>query len=215
MIADVKNLILLPAAVLWLATNRQKPRWLALLGFYLLLSMSVELTAWILGKVERNNALVYNVFSIFDFVGINWMLYHINPIRRQSRLFILASSVIAGLVLVSCLTNLNIVESHFMSFIFVTGLMLVAHSLLVLMRLASSSEESLMRTGEFWFCSSVLLYYTCSVPSLGLAMHFAQTRTDFAISLLNLNDIAFVGKFVLIIIAIWMWKKTINHVEGR
>jgi hypothetical protein len=131
---------------------------------FLFLTLVVELIGFNLGQ---NNALLYNIFSTFEFC---FYLVMINLIitRRSVKMIITVTTVIYAL---TALINIFFIQKPnvFHTTTYSLGCLVVVafciYYFFELFRLPTS--VNLMNNPAFWICSGLLFFYCCSFPLYG------------------------------------------------
>ena len=161
------------------------PRYLKTFPFFMLITLIVEITAWLLLQYKINVTLLYIVFTSFEFMFYLFVIaYSIYNLKvRKIILWLLA--VYPVLVL---LNRLFIQQKSFHTITYSIGcLLVVAACIFYFFELFQSTHSvNLIKEPAFWICSGLLFFYCCTFPLIGLWNYLHNLP---GIILKNLNDI--------------------------
>lgn len=133
----------------------------------MLITLIVEVSAWLLIKYKINVTLLYIVFTSFEFMFYLFVIaYSIYNLKvRKIILWLLA--VYPVLVL---LNRLFIQHKSFHTITYSIGcLLVVAACILYFFELFQSTHSvNLIKEPAFWICSGLLFFYCCTFPLIGL-----------------------------------------------
>jgi hypothetical protein len=141
---------------------------------FLFLSLVIEVICSYYAHINKNNTVIYNFFSTFEFCFYIWILSilitNINW-RRVMRLSVIIYPVLA-------LININFIQGlkTFHTVTYSIGcLLVVLFTIAYLMELFRSAKSSgLITNPAFWICLGLLLFYCCSFPLYGLINYWAK-----------------------------------------
>ncbi|OQP58503.1 hypothetical protein [Niastella populi] len=143
------------------------PRYLKAFPFFMLITLVVEVTAWLLLQYKINVTLLYIVFTSFEFMFYLFIVaYSIYNLKvRKIILWLLA--VYPVLVL---LNRLFIQQRSFHTITYSIGcLLVVAACIFYFFELFQSTHSvNLIKEPAFWICSGLLFFYCCTFPLIGL-----------------------------------------------
>ncbi len=141
-----------------------------------------------------NNSLLYNLFSLFEFLLILSMLTLTMPAWR-------------GLVGVACAAGVlamlgNAWVDNPVDFLLTEGILLMALILSVLLlavlwRLAETSDDPLPRVPEFWLYMGFLLYYGGLIPVIGMSRYLYAENPALANRLYVIMPVLCILRYVL------------------
>lgn len=156
-------------ASLSMAFRRDAPPYLRFFSLFLLATGIVELTASYLFVHRRNNIVMYNLFSVVEFLFYFFVLYQAIHNRKAKRIVF----HISWIYLLLCSINMAFVQKiiAFHSMTYALGCLLIAavsiYYFLELFQLEHS--VNLAREPAFWICSGLLFYYACSFPIIAFS----------------------------------------------
>ena len=213
MIFDLKNFTILATLVAWFFVAKKKEKWLPFVGVFLALSLATELSAVWLRDNGYSNALVYNMFIPIDYVLSGLILSRVGPGKPRSMKVLLYASPLFLLVAVIFLLSKSPLIWVASSVLLVSGLIVAIQSTVVLFTLAQMIDIPIMKHPGFWIALSPFFFFTCFVPSFGLAMYFGDTNSDLAMKLYNIMDYFFFLRYSLILIGLGLLLKGRFNVE--
>lgn len=147
--------------------QRGVPRYLRLFPIFLLMTLSVELTAFVLAKQQIGTVFLFKIFITIEFEFYLYTVYHI--IRGEKvKKFIIYALIIYPIV---AIINISLVDKNaFSSVSYSVGCLLTVtvciYYFFELFRLPKAIN--LLREPAFWICTGLLFYYSCSFPLFGL-----------------------------------------------
>ena len=143
--------------------------YLRLFPLFLLLTLTVILVSIYLLAHSKNNTLLYNFFTSFEFCFYFFILYRIIQ-KRLAKTIIFYILCIYPLI---ALFNIFFIQglTSFHSVTYALGcLLIVTICIYYFFELFQLSHSiNLARQPAFWICSALLFFYACSFPIFGLA----------------------------------------------
>lgn len=172
-------------ASLTLFFQRGIPKYLKTFPFFLLITINVEITSYVLIKNKMNVTMLFIVFTAFEFVFylfiISYCIYNI----KVRKLILWLMAIYPILVII----NRNFIQvKSFHTITYSIGcLLVVAACIYYFFELFQFTHSvSLVKEPAFWICSGLLFFYCCTFPLIGL---WNQLRGLPDIILRNLNGI--------------------------
>lgn len=177
-------------ASLTLYFQREAPRYLKLFPIFLLLTLLVELTGFLLTRYKIDNVFLYKIFIAIEFEFYLYTLYGIIRSKKFKKVILYALCTYPLITFINTwLVDLN----AFNSVSYSVGCLLVVLSCIYyffeLFRLPKA--VNLSREPAFWICTGLLFYYSCSFPLYGLynflftASGIILRNLGFILTLLN------------------------------
>jgi hypothetical protein len=154
---------------LTIAFRRENVLYLRLFSPFLMTTAIVEVLGFYLLVRRENNTILYNLFSIVEFLFYFFVLNRIIHNRTAKRIifqisWIYALLSVANIIFVQKITVFNTMT-------YSLGCLLIAavciYYFLELFQLPHA--VNLARQPAFWICSGLLFYYACSFPLFGFA----------------------------------------------
>jgi len=180
----------------------ESSNYLKLFPPFLLSTLVVELLGSYLGHVEKNNVILYNFFSVFEFAFYLFIisLAISNPVMKR------IIRISAVLYIIVAVINILFIQKMktFHTITYSLGCLLIVISciyyFLELFRIPQSIK--LKNNPAFWICSGLLFFYCCGFPLYGLinfwsdisklvVRNFGEIVTILNIFLYSLFTIAF------------------------
>jgi hypothetical protein len=186
-----------------LVYRKNTPIYLRLFPPFLLLTLVAEIYGSYLYTKGKNNIVLYNFFSTFEFVFYLYILRSVISNKKVQKII----WIVMTLFVVAALFNLSFVQKKgtFHSTIYATGCLLIVifciYYFLELFRFPQSGR--LYYNPAFWICTSLLFFYCCGFPLYGLlnewsgissliVENFTMIVTILNIFLYSLFSIAFI-----------------------
>lgn len=148
--------------------RRNIPKYLKLFPFFLLLTVIIEIIGWQLVDRGINTAILYNLFTTFEFEFYLFLLYNIIQSPKAKRTILYCICAYPLLVAVNiCFIQVN----AFHSITYALGCLLIVavciYYFFELFQLPKSVD--LKKEPAFWICSGLLFFYCCSFPLFALS----------------------------------------------
>jgi hypothetical protein len=151
-----------------LATRRKDPLYLRLFPFFLLITLSVELIGQHFKKAGQNNLILFNLFTVFEFMFYTYFFLVVIPgvtIKKITR-------IIFWLLPVICFANIFFIQGPdvFHTYTYVVGcLVMVALGITYFYRIFMIPERmNLLREPAFWISVGIIFFFVASVSILGV-----------------------------------------------
>lgn len=136
--------------------------------YFLMLTLVIELVAAWMSSKNRNTLILYNFFTLFEFLFYLWTLRQIIKKRMVKKLIGYAMVIL----LIFSLLNIFYIQGirRFQSYSYSIGsLLIVAFCIYYFYEIFLIPHSiNLLRQPPFWICSALLFYYTISFPIFGL-----------------------------------------------
>jgi|SRR5450432_1371569 len=156
-------------------------------SLFLLLSSIVEYIGWKLSMSFKNTVLLYNLFSLFEFLFYLFFFRSVFTSRRTKK----AITVVMIAYFAVALINMFFIQKNtFHSHTYVLGCLLVAiFSTAYFYFLFRFPETgSLVKNPFFWIGIGLLFYYTCTIPVYGLQNFITITVQHYNAVLTFIED---------------------------
>lgn len=161
------------------------PQYLKTFPFFLIITIIVEITAWLLMKERIDVTLLFCFFTAFEFeYYLLIIMYSIYKLKAK-RIISWVLAIYPVLVLI----NIFFIQpGKFHTITYSLGcLLIVAACIYYFFELFQSTHSvNLIKEPSFWICSGLLFFYCCTFPLIGL---WNQLRGLPSIFLQNLNAI--------------------------
>jgi hypothetical protein len=181
--------------------KKSNPLYLKLLPFFLMLTLSVELTGELLQGPGGNNLLVFNLFSIVEFMYYSWFFKMVTP-GKNAQVFI---RLTLYLLPVFCLVNIFLVQgpNFFHTYTYcLASIMMVILGILYFYRLFKSDGRlNLLREPAFWMSIGIIFFFTCSVSVIGVINYISTLPVIISKNLQKIFSLVNAFFYILFIIA--------------
>lgn len=169
---------------------------------FLLLTLLSELLGSYWESIRKNNVILYNFFSTFEFCFYLWIISLVINDRRWKRSVRMSIAIYALIAVINIFFIQKMQTFHTITY--AIGCLLIVlfcvYYFFELFRLPKS--EKLLKNPAFWICSGLLFFYCCGFPLYGLinfwqdisklvVKNFGQIVTILNIFLYSLFMIAF------------------------
>jgi len=151
--------------------NKNQPTYLKIIPYFLLLTILVELSGYLLAKYKLNfyNHLVYNNFFSIEFCFYLWVISRIVSNFKLKKLIL----TIDVLFTISFIINNFWGQGRglgFPSISYAVGSILIIFGGLIYFYelFQKPNDTPLFQQPAFWICSAIILYYTATFPVFGL-----------------------------------------------
>jgi hypothetical protein len=139
---------------------------------FLMVTLLVELLGFYLSTTGRDNTLLYNFFTSFEFVYYLWIVSLIISSRSAKRIIRIASLIYFLIALYNIFfIQKNVFHNVTYSFGSLVIVMAAIYYFLELFRLPKSVKLS--SSPSFWICSGLLFFYCCGFPLFGLLNYWS------------------------------------------
>ncbi len=174
---------------------QRKSLFLYFFPFYLLTTFFVEYLGIWLSNHGQTTTLLYNIFTIFEFMFYFWILRTIITNRKIKNILIYIMIVYPPLVILNMLF-LQKGTLQFHTFTYSLGCFIIVASAIVYFFELFQSDMStdLVRDPYFWICSGLLFFYSCGYPLFALTNFFAAPTNVF---IQNYNSISSILNILL------------------
>lgn len=173
-------------------------------------SLLVEFMGYYYGRQGINNVLLFNLYSVFQFIYIMHCFEKILDFK-------LLGSLKFFLPLI-CLLNIFLIQgpNTFHTYSFMIGsLTVIVLAITYLWKLFNTGKvESLLKNARFWFAIAVLLYFTTSVSVIGIFNYIATLPKSLItlsrIILLTVNTLF----YLLLLISMICERRTLRYTHS-
>ena len=148
--------------------QKHPPQYVNTFIIYISVTIIVEIIGWVYSVQKRNNLIFYNLYVTFNFP---YLLYLIRSflINEKVKKMLFWIAVIFPVV---ALINMVFIQGfHFFnSYSFIIGCMLIVMACIFYFyeRIKYPGPHSLVHDPTFWISTSLLFFYTCSLPLTGV-----------------------------------------------
>jgi hypothetical protein len=171
--------------------RKNVPEYLKLLPPFLLLTLLVELLGAYLASVNKNNLLLYNLFTVFSICFYLFIIKKIINNIKVKKIINIATALYAVIALVNIFYIQGVNTFHTVTFA-LGCLLLVVFCIYYFFELFTFPKSmDLKKNPAFWICCGLLFFYACSLPLYGFInfwMKFKFIVANFLtiITILNL-----------------------------
>jgi hypothetical protein len=179
---------------------KKEAAYLRLFPFFLLISIIIEISGYLIAEKGGDTNLLYNCFSIFEFVFYFFVLHEIIQNTRAKKIIFHAAWIYVILVILNFIFVQKI--TGFASMTYALGcLVIVAICIFYFLELFQLSQSvDLLRQPAFWICSGLLFFYVCTFPIFGLANYlrsFPAIITGNLAGIINLLNVFLYSSFTI------------------
>ncbi|MEZ4759905.1 MAG: hypothetical protein R2810_08960 [Flavobacteriales bacterium] len=213
-IQTLKYLVLLPAVILYLRLPAARPPWSWWTGGLLLAGMAVEGLGFWLASQGWSNLLYFNGYMVLEFALILGVQNSMTAARkgRVYRVSVAATIFLAALLQEGLGTDLR---SGFLTrTLVVGGLLLAVSGVDVLFRMARRSDSPLAGRADFWMLVSVVTYFLCFIPTMGLYHYVGEKDIVLAEAIYGINDYLFILRYGLLAYSLHLLGRNLKR-HGR
>ncbi len=182
--------------------------YLKILPFFLLLTLSVELTGQLFHDPKKGNVILYNLFTTFEFIFYTFVFLTIIPNKKIKQRI----KNIQYVLPVLCLLNIFLFQgpNTFHTYTYMLGcLIMIIYSITFFYQLFNSSEKfDLLREPAFWIAIAILFFYLSSFSVLGVLNTVANLPNVLKYNLQKILFIVNSFYYTLFIIAFLCQSKT-------
>jgi hypothetical protein len=187
--------------------------YLKVFPLFLLISMIAEIIAYMMAEKERDNTLVYNCFSVVEFIFYFFVLHEVIHSKKAKKIifhiaWIYVASVILNFIFIQKITEFSTTTYALGCLIIVA---ICIYYFLELFQLPSS--VNLLRQPSFWICSSLLFFYACSFPIFGFAKYINSLPSILVghlSGILNLLNVFLYSSFTIAFLCRARMKKSMS-----
>jgi len=143
-------------------------RYLNGLTIFLAISILMETFNHFRNKKFQNTLIIYNFFSVFEFLFYIWLLREIVKKPKPKKVFLYVLLIYPVVAMV----NIFFIQGRdkFASVSYGIGcLAIVVMSIYFFFELFQLTYSNLLKQPPFWICSALLFFYCCSFPIFGLS----------------------------------------------
>ncbi len=168
-------IFLIVAVIVGILTGRRtQPQYLKLLPYFLLLTLLVELVGQWYQERNRNNTLLFNLYSVTEFFFFSYFFSKAIPGNRYKKNIAWVKYILATI----CLVNIFLLQGPnvFHTYTFSLGcLIMVLLGLFYFYQLFhSDSMVNLLQEPAFWISIAVIFFFVCSISLLGALNNIAS-----------------------------------------
>ena len=144
---------------------------------FLFIALVVETSASYMASRGKSNAVLYNLYTVFEFCFYLWLLSLIianNKVKKIVRITILLYAVVAdfNILFVQKITTIHTITYSLGCLLIVSFCIYYFLELFILPK-----AVRLWNNPAFWICFGLLFFYCCSFPLIGLInywMHISK-----------------------------------------
>jgi len=183
-------------------TSRKSEPYLRYFSLFLLTTTLVELFATWLSIQNKNNTLVYNLYSIFEFNYFLYLFFHLTEKPSVKEIIKWISFTLPIICLVDIFLILGPTKFHTYTFILGAIIMdtLGIHYLIQIFN--SHKEYNLIRTPAFWIVIGIIFFYISTPSFLGVLNYVSSLPRHNTIQLTYLLVMVDSLYYTLFIIAL-------------
>ena len=181
--------------------QRPSPLYLRLFPFYFFITILVQQVGTYLSRHSIHNAILYNTFSVFEFI---FYFFVLREIVHNARI---KAIILVVLIIYPMIAFFNIfyfrMDSSFHSMTYAIGCAFIVVLCIIyfveLFQLPNATN--LKNEPSFWICTAILFSYACTFPYWGL-VNFVSTAPSIVINnLMTILMIINILSYSLFIIA--------------
>ena len=168
--------------------------------YFLLITLLVEILGWIYQQKGKNNLLLFNAYSVFEFAYLTWF-FKLVITGRSAQKFI---AVLFPLLPFACLLNIFFIQGlhSFHTYTYALGsICMVGMSILYLIQLfRSDSITNPVQLYTFWVTCAIIFFFTTSVSIIGIFNYVAvlsKPMVKLSQSILLIVDCIFYLLFII------------------
>ncbi len=158
-----------------LVYNKKKtPLYLNLFPPYLFLTLTAETWGTYLWSMGKNNLLLYNLFTTFEFCFYFWVISEMIKSKKIKKVVLLTIPFYILCVVINFIWGQTLASFHTITYSL--GCLLIVifciYYFLELFRLPKSVK--LQKDPSFWICAGLLFFYCCGFPLYGLINYWSE-----------------------------------------
>ena len=144
------------------------PLYLRLFPYFLLVTFVTEILGWQLANEDKNNAAIYNFFSVAAFIFYSYLIMQVIYSKKAKYIIRLVIIIYTVVSLFNILFIQKLDGFHTMTYSLGCFLIVVESIYYFLELFQYPRFINLMREPAFWIVSGLLFFYTCTLPVLGV-----------------------------------------------
>ena len=148
--------------------QKHPPHYINTFIIYISITIVVEIIGWFYSVQRENNLIFYNFYLVVNFPYLIYLIRSFLVNRKVKKML----GWIVLLYPVFAVTNIMFVQGlhNFNTYVFITGCTLVVMASIFYFyeRIKYPGPNSLLNDPTFWIATSLLFYYTCSLPLNGI-----------------------------------------------
>jgi hypothetical protein len=148
--------------------QKRLPEGLRLFPFFLMFTLVVEILGWRLSEIPKNNADLYNFFSVSAFTYYMYLLMEVVYSRKAKKIILYIMSIFAVIALSNILFIQKINSFHTMTYSIGCLLIVVISMYYFYEMLQVPRFIDLKKEPAFWIAAGLLFFYICTLPVLGV-----------------------------------------------
>lgn len=168
--------------------------------YFLLITLLVEIIGWIFQQKGKNNLLLFNAYSVFEFTYLTWFFKLVITGRRAQKFI----AVVYPLLPSACLLNIFFIQGlhSFHTYTYALGsICMVGMSILYLIQLFRSDNMiNPVQLYTFWVTCAIIFFFTTSVSIIGIFNYVAvlsKPMVKLSQSILLIVDCIFYLLFII------------------
>jgi hypothetical protein len=162
----------------FLATRRKDPLYLRLLPFYLLITLLVEMFGQLTNKSGQNNLVMFNLFSVLEFMFYTYFFKIVIPGVTIKRI----TQIIFWLLPSICLINIFFIQGptvfHTYTYALACMVMITLGITYFYRTFLNTEKLNLLREPAFWISVGIIFFFVASVSILGVFNYISTLPRD-------------------------------------
>lgn len=142
--------------------------YLWLFPFFLMFTLVVEIVGWQLSEKAKNNADLYNFFSLSAFAYYMSLIMEVIYSRRAKKMILIVMTLYIIISLINILFIQKINAFHTMTYSIGCFLIVVISIYYFYELLQVPRSIDLKKEPAFWIVAGLLFFYICTLPILGV-----------------------------------------------
>jgi hypothetical protein len=148
--------------------QKHPPEYINTFIAYISITILVEIIGWFYSVHRANNLVFYNFYLVMNFPYLIYLIRSFLVNKKVKKML----AWIAILYPIFATMNILLVQGlhNFNTYIFISGCILVVMACIFYFyeRIKYPGPDSLLHDSTFWIATSLLFYYTCSLPLNGI-----------------------------------------------
>lgn len=199
----INTILLIIALIISIFTTSKKSEpYLRYFPLFLLTTTLTELSASWLSIQHKNNTLLYNLYSIFEFGYLLNLFFQLLEKPRVREIIKWISITLPAICLIDIFFILGPTKFHTYTFILGAIIMDILGILYLIQIFNSPKEYNLLRTPSFWLVISIIFFYITTPSFLGVLNYVSSLPRHNTIQLTYLLVMVDSLYYLLIIVAL-------------
>lgn len=200
---DVAILIVCFLISLFTCYRKEQPKYLHSFPYFLGFTVFVELLGTWLKFHHTHNTLLYNLFSIIEFIFYSHYFFKQNLNSRKIKTIVIRIAYIFPII---ALLNLTLVQGFqtFNTYTYILGCLIFDIYCIIYFyqQFNNRNRTNFVRTPSFWIAAGILFFYISTMAYLGILNYVASLPRSISIGLIRLMHFSDGLMYVLFIIAL-------------